>query len=153
MWTVSWSRAQRAPLNQSVPAFRTGAILQRHFAKMHCCLDISSQYTSCVYAVSNDNWEHEEPKPNKGDPLEPWAQKFRNRGGSSKIVSPRRIADSILQSNVLAVCTQPASNNVKITSASISAGSLDEPFRWIFASWRSSLWTFIIFCSWSHYIL
>jgi hypothetical protein len=101
---------------------------------MHCRLDISSQYTSCVYAASNNNWEHEGPKPNKGDPLEPWAQKFRNRGGTSKIDSPRRIADSIFQANIVAVCTQPASNNVKIMSVSISARSLDEPFRWIFAS-------------------
>jgi hypothetical protein len=87
-----------------------------------------------VYAASNNNREHEEPKTNKGDPLEPWAQKFRNRGGTSKIDSPRRIADSIFQANVLAVCTQPASSNLKITSVNISAGGLDEPFRWISAS-------------------
>jgi hypothetical protein len=72
------------------------------FAKMHCCLDISSQYTSSIYANRNNNWEHEEPKPNKGDPLEPWAQKCRNRGGTSKIDSPRRIADSLFQANILA---------------------------------------------------
>ena len=120
---------------------------------MHCSSDISSQYTSCVYAASNNNWEHEKPKPNKGDPLKPWAQKFRNRGGTSKIDSPRRIADPIFQANVLAVCTQPASNNVKIRSVSVSAGSLYEPFRLIFASWRNSLWTFIIYCSCSHYFL
>jgi hypothetical protein len=104
------------------------------FAKMHCGLDSSSQYASSVYAASNNNWEHEEPKPSKGDPLEPWAQEFRNRGGTSNIDSPRRIADSIFEANVLAVCTQPASNNVKFTSISISARSLDEPFKWIFAS-------------------
>jgi len=97
-------------------------------------LDISSQSTSCVYAARNNDWEHEQPKPNKGDPLEPWAQKFRNRDGTSKTVSSRRIADSIFQANVLAVCTQPASNSVNITRMGVSAGSLNETFRWIFAS-------------------
>jgi hypothetical protein len=43
---------------------------------MNCSLNNSSQYTSCVYAVSNSDWEQEEPKPKKGDPLEPWAQEF-----------------------------------------------------------------------------
>ena len=123
------------------------------FAKMHCSLDISNQSNSCVYAASNNNWENEEPKPNKDDPLESWAQKFRNRVDTSKRVSPRRIADSILQANVLGVSTQPASNYAKTKSVSISAGSLDEPFRWVFVSWRNSLWIFIIFCSRSHYIL
>ena len=109
--------------------FGTGAVLHDTFAKTHCSLNISSQYTGCVYAASNSNWVREEPEPKKGDTLEPWAQEFRNRGGASKIYSSRGIANSIFEASVLAVCTQPASSSVSMT-----ARSLGDPFRWIFAS-------------------
>jgi hypothetical protein len=140
MWMVSWSRTRKAISNA---ALCTTVRERCNTSKTPSprCTAVWIIQANILAAVSKSKWGHEKPKPKKCDPLEPWAQEFQNKGSTSKIDSPRRIADSIFQANTLAVCTQPGSSNVQITRMSISAGSLDEPLSWNFTSWRSSLCT------------